>query len=296
VGEPIGETGDRGSLWIAPNPLSTAIRQKGRPVRENQSRSSRLKTLEALSAEEASSELQAFINTHFELRRVQGVGGLRGKIGSALPQGLRTRLRLILTDAVAPFEARKAKRLVARFAPGAMRLHLGCGAYPLTGWLNVDLAGLKVDLRWNLNTTPFPFADDSIDAIFHEHTLEHLTAQKGLNFTRDCYRVLKPGGILRFGVPDARRYFEAYAGINPGFLLANWGMDEPIYVLNAEIYGQSHKQMYDERALYRLLLVAGFEQIHFCEPGETDLLQPAPYSERRKGDTLYVEATKPRRV
>jgi predicted SAM-dependent methyltransferase len=261
-------------------------------VLEDLSRTGHLKGLESLSRHQAAEELQAFIDTHFEARSVQGVGGLRARIGSALPQAFRTNLRLVLTDALAPAETRKVQQLRARLGPPT-RLHLGCGMYPLKGWLNIDLAGLNVDLRWNLNTTPFPFYSNTIDAIFHEHTLEHLTAQKGLNLTRDCYRMLRSGGILRLGVPDARRYFEAYAGINQTFLSANWGMNEPIYVLNAEIYGSSHKQMYDERALYRLLLVCGFEQIRFCESGQSDLFQEVPDSDRRRGDTLYVEARKP---
>ena len=79
----------------------------------------------------------------------------------------------------------------------------------MSGWVNVDLLGDGADLSWNL-LHPLPFADATVDAIFHEHVLEHFDFAAGLRFCKECYRLLKPTGSLRIVVPDAEEYVERY--------------------------------------------------------------------------------------
>lgn len=86
----------------------------------------------------------------------------------------------------------------------------------MVGWVNVDLIGLPTDLVWDLRKG-IPFPDESIDAIFHEHVLEHVTPIAILPFLRECRRVLRTGGTLRVGVPDAERYIRDY--VQPSGLL-----------------------------------------------------------------------------
>ena len=47
-----------------------------------------------------------------------------------------------------------------------------------------------------------PLADDTVDEILSEHCLEHLELRHWDTVLREAHRVLKPGGILRFAVPD----------------------------------------------------------------------------------------------
>jgi SAM-dependent methyltransferase len=51
-----------------------------------------------------------------------------------------------------------------------------------------------------------PFPDQSIDAVYHSHTLEHLDRATAKRFLSEVLRVLKPGGIHRIVVPDLERY------------------------------------------------------------------------------------------
>lgn len=64
-----------------------------------------------------------------------------------------------------------------------------------------------------------PFPDESIESIISHHMMEHIGAGF-LNLMDECYRVLKPGGVLRIIVPvfpstsavqdpDHKRYFMA---------------------------------------------------------------------------------------
>jgi len=100
-------------------------------------------------------------------------------------------------------------------------LNLGCG-YPRPGapWINIDqlhttLPNPKSPERINLAkernyidcdlSKGIPFGENEVDGIFASHFLEHLTPQEGVQFLRECHRVLKVGGILRISVPDATK-------------------------------------------------------------------------------------------
>lgn len=91
-------------------------------------------------------------------------------------------------------------------------LNLGCGSQIHEDWLNVDLSAddprvFAHDLR-----EPLPFADASFSAVYHSHVLEHLPRRDAPRFLAECFRLVKPGGILRVVVPDletiARLYLE----------------------------------------------------------------------------------------
>jgi SAM-dependent methyltransferase len=80
-----------------------------------------------------------------------------------------------------------------------MKLNLGCGENHKIGWVNVDNWG-RVDCKWDLNVTPYPWESNSVDEIEMNHVLEHLP--NWWEAFRECARVLKPGGVLRINVPD----------------------------------------------------------------------------------------------
>jgi len=91
---------------------------------------------------------------------------------------------------------------------GNIKLHLGCGTIYKEGWINIDNNSdkniQKLDLDWDLrNSLPFP--DNSVDFIFNEHFLEHLTVEEGIQAIKDFFRVLKPGGTMRIAMPDLEK-------------------------------------------------------------------------------------------
>jgi predicted SAM-dependent methyltransferase len=114
-----------------------------------------------------------------------------------------------------------------------MRLNLGCGSHIAEGWTNVDnalgarLAKLPffrvlnrriglVRLDWDERIvihdlrTQFPWNDETVDAIYSSHTLEHLTRSEGRHFLRECHRVLKDSGVIRIVVPDLAHFVATY--------------------------------------------------------------------------------------
>ncbi len=80
-------------------------------------------------------------------------------------------------------------------------LNLGCGTTRIPGTIGVDKfkIGDFVDVIHDLNITPYPFEDNSIDKIHMYHVLEHLN--NPLEKMEELHRILKPGGKLYIRVP-----------------------------------------------------------------------------------------------
>jgi predicted SAM-dependent methyltransferase len=196
--------------------------------------------------------------------------------------------RMILTDLIRSRERRKVQTLVAK---GDIWLHLGCGGERKAGWINIDLLGDPVDVAWNL-ANALPFDSGSVAAVFHEHLLEHLPLAAGDKFMQECFRVLRPGGILRVGVPDAGRLIQSYTG-NRGYL-ENLHPERPTALIAVQelFYWHRHCAMFDVETLEFFFRAGGFPDPQERPFGDTDLDQ-APDTERRRPNTLYMEARKP---
>jgi SAM-dependent methyltransferase len=81
-----------------------------------------------------------------------------------------------------------------------IKLNLGCGFNKWPGWVNVDAFDVcKPDVVHDMEKTPFPWADDSVDEIQAWHIFEHLRDWWPA-FT-ECARILKPGGKLEIRTP-----------------------------------------------------------------------------------------------
>lgn len=129
-----------------------------------------------------------------------------------------------------------------------MILNLGCGGKTSPMCINIDrniqlrvarnpvlyqlalrtLSETRVRHLRNLGTNiqlhdlakGIPYPDNSVDAVYHSHVLEHIdrvmsdpSRDPARTFLRECRRVLKPDGVIRIVVPDfeqrCRRYVAA---------------------------------------------------------------------------------------
>lgn len=89
-------------------------------------------------------------------------------------------------------------------------LNLGCGKRFHSDWINVDLATSQGGVISHDLAKGIPFATESADAVYHSAVFEHIRRQDAANFLREIHRVLKPGGIIRVGVPDLERICRTY--------------------------------------------------------------------------------------
>lgn len=86
-----------------------------------------------------------------------------------------------------------------------MKLNLGSGPNPVTGFLNVDKHG-SPDMQCDLEVFPWPWATDSVDEILMHHSLEHMgeSTDTFIGVMKELYRVCCHGAIVHIAVPHPR--------------------------------------------------------------------------------------------
>ncbi len=125
-------------------------------------------------------------------------------------------------------------------------------------WINIDLAGgdVKHDLRQGM---PSSIIDNSIDFIYSSHFLEHVHDDEALKILKDCFNALKPGGKIRFCLPDFKKLITAYIENDMEFfsLLPTGNKDFKISYLEYCAYQYSGKEN-EHKALYDVEKITHF--------------------------------------
>jgi predicted SAM-dependent methyltransferase len=168
---------------------------------------------------------------------------------------------------------------------GCDKLNLGSGSHCIDGMLNVDIDP-RADAYCDV-TRPLPFADTSFMQIFCEEVLEHIDKQKGIILVRECYRILLPGGVVRFTTPSLE-YFASRVADG----------DDMGDAINAIFYDHGHRNIYSKLSMKRILEFAGFENISFSsyQDAGSALGRYDSHADRFSHlpeISMYVEATKP---
>lgn len=94
--------------------------------------------------------------------------------------------------------------------PTTRMLNVGCGEQFHSDWTNIDLTPVNKGIVTCDLTNGLPFDDGSFDVVYHSHVLEHLNASDGVAFLKECFRVLRRGGLLRIVVPDLEQIAALY--------------------------------------------------------------------------------------
>jgi SAM-dependent methyltransferase len=237
---------------------------------------------------------------------------------------------------------------------GAAMLNVACGTITHRQWNNIDFspyaalakrpkiarflyrAGLLSEVRWNrlMRLDPdivqwdlrkgLPYAAASFDVVYHSHFLEHLSRSHGIELLKECWRVLKPNGLLRIAVPDLNCLIADYCAteddpirhekaiealldqmvrkeaVGPAQQKGLMRFVERIVRGNPDQTGERHLWMYDQVSLSATLTVLGFVDcsvhtaITSSVPGWHEFQLDAdenalPY----KPESLYLEALRP---
>ncbi len=89
-------------------------------------------------------------------------------------------------------------------------LNIGCGGHFHEAWTNIDLVSTSPHVRAYDLRKGLPYPDNSFDAVYTSHVLEHLSPETAKISLKEQFRVLKRGGTVRVVVPDledkAREY------------------------------------------------------------------------------------------
>jgi SAM-dependent methyltransferase len=211
----------------------------------------------------------------------------------------------------------------------AVRVNIGCGAAPTTGWINLDnspavrlagrpwllrgliRAGLADRSSWDLARVArseniryanavrrIPCPDRSADVVYSSHMIEHLDRGEAQRFLREARRVLRRGGIIRLAAPDLSLLMQDYlrhrdADEFVGRTLMTLARPAGIRrrARSAVIGPRNHLWMYDGDSLGGLLRSSGFAGVAVLPPGETTILSPGPLDLKERQDgSVYVEA------
>lgn len=82
------------------------------------------------------------------------------------------------------------------------KLNFGCGYRFSEDWINIDFHSDNDQVhRVNL-LSGFPFNDETFQAVYSSHVIEHFDRNQGKFLIRESWRVLRKGGILRIVAPD----------------------------------------------------------------------------------------------
>ena len=186
---------------------------------------------------------------------------------------------------------------------GKIKLNIGSFTVMLHhGWINTDIIDLSqyaVKNQYKFlqmdSRSPFPFESESVDYIVSSHMLEHLDWNEGLNFLRECYRVMKPGAVMRIAVPDLALMVEKY--LNRSLqdfdeININAASNEQQSFKFWSFLCDNHKIAYDINSLTKIGNLSGFsvERKPFNEGNPVIIQETMDYFPEI---SIYVEMTKP---
>jgi predicted SAM-dependent methyltransferase len=192
-------------------------------------------------------------------------------------------------------------------------VNIGCGVDAPEGWYNIDNSPTiwmsRLPFGRRLFRTPawprsvyrhdvikgLPFSDASVDFIYSSHTFEHFPYERSLALTKECFRALKPGGVLRIAVPDLESIVRDY--LKDSQAMASHRFVDRLLLRHTwqDFFhpGAHHCQMFDGRSLVSMFHEAGFVDAQVSQFGDSQIpdVQKVELESRRR-ESLYGEATK----
>jgi SAM-dependent methyltransferase len=152
------------------------------------------------------------------------------------------------------------------------------------------LGVVAADIRSGL-----PFVTDSMEYVVSIHALPELSYPDLVPALSELRRVLQPGGVLRLGLPDLEKSFEAYRrGDNEYFAVPDDEMRSIGGKLVAQLVWFGYSRTFFVRDFAEELLVkAGFSHVDQVAYRETRSPFPDIVElDNRPDESLFVEAVK----
>jgi SAM-dependent methyltransferase len=146
------------------------------------------------------------------------------------------------------------------------RVDIGCGSRKVAGTIGLDNVAVPgVDVLGDLNQG-LPFKDNSLDAVYANHILEHLNDFLGT--MNEIYRVCKPGALVFVKVPHAASTFVTWKDPTHqrGLFIATFAYFDDTYFDGAAFSYYSPARFRIERARLRFTLSSYDENVQLGWP------------------------------
>lgn len=160
------------------------------------------------------------------------------------------------------------------------KLQLGSGPNLLEGWLNTDFEPCTAEVAFLDATKKFPLPSECLDFVFSEHLIEHVSHESALLMLAECFRTLRPGGVIRLATPNLQNFLRLFEA-NPlpdRVHYVQWAIKRnrlpqypaaACFVLNNMFRNWGHQFLYDPVTLESTLRRAGFAEVKTCSVGES---------------------------
>jgi autotransporter strand-loop-strand O-heptosyltransferase len=134
------------------------------------------------------------------------------------------------------------------------KLNIGCGDYPMNGYINIDKYCKTADVI--ADASKLPYENETVDEIYTSHLLEHLNKYEISGAVKEWYRVLKTDGKIDIEVPDFEEILKFWLSSEDktGFAM------DTVFGLQTRA-GEEHKFGFTKDILKRMLLDVGFSEI-----------------------------------
>ena len=127
-----------------------------------------------------------------------------------------------------------------------------CGT-GLDGFINIDISR-KADKRVDLEKKRIPLSPKSVDVLICMNGIGYFTKKRAQFLINDVYRILKSGGVCRFGTQDLGIICSQYLAQHPDFQCER--INE--WFNGYEANGRKCKYVYDLITLYKLFEIFSF--------------------------------------
>jgi hypothetical protein len=162
-----------------------------------------------------------------------------------------------------------------------LKLNLGCGFKKIDGFVGVDAeSACKPDMIYDIEQTPWPWADNSVDEIYLIHVMEHLgrTSSQYILIIQELFRICDNNARIIIEVPHHRN--------------DNFHSDpthvRPITILGLQMFDQNLNQNWINRGL-PVTPLGLYHHVNFQIKNYHYTLDPYIQAAKDRGDISEIE-------
>lgn len=184
-----------------------------------------------------------------------------------------------------------------------LSINLCCGPQKIPGYLGIDFLQGNAEIILDLRYENIPLKDNSVDNLICISSINYFKYNRAIEIIKDIYRIMKPGGMVRFAVQDlkiiAKKYiekdrdffFQKLPNGKDRFEGATMADKMNSWFYGFEIMGNPCQYVYDYESLEYVFKLAGFRIVEEKKYMESKL-KYIELIDNRPEQMFFLEAIK----